>query len=177
MTNFTQGELYHLDSLTGHGAVVHEGIHLSRVGDPFNNVYAVRSGSFKAYVDDVNGREHVLGFFTPGELIGFDAVSTGSIHANVVALETSSISIIPFAELDRLFSITPGLLSRVMRMMSESLSRSETLAGDYTAEERVSAFLCGLSRRFSERGYSGKSFNLVMSRRDIANYCVSRPRP
>ena len=41
---------------------------------------------------------------------------------------------------------------------------------DYSADERLAAFLVGLSQRHSARGYSATRFHLTMSRTDIANY-------
>lgn len=39
-----------------------------------------------------------------------------------------------------------------------------------TAEQRIVIFLLSLSKRFQRLGYSAKSFNLTMSRNEIANY-------
>ncbi|HIL85111.1 MAG TPA: Crp/Fnr family transcriptional regulator, partial [Pseudomonadales bacterium] len=39
-----------------------------------------------------------------------------------------------------------------------------------TAEERMSAFLMNLSVRYSQRRLSGTSFNLPMTRIDVANF-------
>jgi CRP/FNR family transcriptional regulator len=38
------------------------------------------------------------------------------------------------------------------------------------AEERLAAFIYGLSQRFSERGFSPREFRLTMTRGDIGNY-------
>ena len=44
------------------------------------------------------------------------------------------------------------------------------LAGNHTAEDRMAAFLIGLSRRYAARGFRADRFQLTMSRADIANY-------
>ena len=38
------------------------------------------------------------------------------------------------------------------------------------AEERLAAFIYGLSRRFGQRGFSQREFRLTMTRGDIGNY-------
>ena len=39
-----------------------------------------------------------------------------------------------------------------------------------TAQERLLHFLTHLAKRFTERGYSSKEFNLTMTRNEIGNY-------
>ena len=152
-----------------------EGDHLVRVNDPFRDLYAVQSGSFKAYTDDVGGREHVLGFFLPGDVIGLDAIHTGNYRANFTALEPSVIAAVSYTALGRLFERSPDLLATVLQMMSKNIARNEALSGDYTATELMAAFLCMMSRRFAGMGLSATEFRLSMSRRDIANYLRLAP--
>jgi CRP/FNR family transcriptional regulator len=44
------------------------------------------------------------------------------------------------------------------------------LAGDFTADERVAAFLVAIADRYAARGFSAAAFRLSMPRSDIANY-------
>ena len=62
-----------LDSVVAPEGPIHGGDHLYRSGDAFQAIYAVRSGYLKTYVIDDTGREQVLGFHLPGELVGLDA--------------------------------------------------------------------------------------------------------
>lgn len=151
------------------------GQHLVRQGDGFRDLYAVYTGSFKAYTDDVEGREHVLGFFLPGDLIGFDAIHTNSYRANFTALEPSVIAVLPYEDLSRLAQRFSELAVLIMRMMSRSIIRNETLSGDYTAQERVAAFLTMMAERHEAPQRNNGHFNLAMSRRDIANYLRLAP--
>ena len=50
-----------------------------REGDAFDAIAAVRAGTVKTYVIDREGREQVLGFFLPGEVIGLNAISQGAL--------------------------------------------------------------------------------------------------
>ena len=43
-----------------------------------------------------------------------------------------------------------------------------------SAEAKVARFLTNLGERFSQMGYSGRSFNLRMTRQEIGSYLVSR---
>lgn len=163
-------DLERLDALVDRQGPYHEGDHLFRIGDPFDSIYAVHAGSYKSYTVDSEGREHVLGFHLPGELLGLDAIYPGHHVCNALALDTATVCVLPYARLSSLASQISGLFTQIMRLMSKDIADTATLAGDFTAEERLAAFLVGLSQRFQLRGYSPKEFNLAMSRRDIANY-------
>ncbi len=159
-----------LDSVVEQSGPLHAEEHLFRVGDRFRAVYAVRSGCLKTYTVDSLGREQVLGFHLPGELVGLDAIYPNRHRCNGVSLDTSSVCVLPYAELNRLAHEIPSLQQQIFRLMSKDIANSSMLSGDYTAEERLASFLLGMSQRLRRRGYSETDFNLAMSRRDIANY-------
>ena len=171
----THEEMERMEAIVERSAPMHEGEHLFRVGDPFKTVYAVRAGCYKTYTVDSEGREHVLGFHLPGELLGLDGLYTGQHYCNAVALDTAGVCLLPFRELDQLAGEMDTLRGRIFRLMSKDIADAGTLAGDFSAEERIAAFLTGLSRRFERRGCSPAEFNLSMSRRDIANYLRLAP--
>ena len=170
-----QDELERMDAVVSRSAPMHEGDHLFRVGDAFKTVYAVRAGSYKSYTVDSEGREHVLGFHLPGELLGLEAIYPARHVSNAVALDTASVCVLPYDRLQELAGEIGGLRSQLFRLMSKDIADAAALAGDFTAEERIAAFLLGLSRRFQQRGFSSQEFNLTMSRRDIANYLRLAP--
>ncbi|MGH8279180.1 MAG: helix-turn-helix domain-containing protein [Gammaproteobacteria bacterium] len=64
----------------------------------------------------------------------------------------------------------PSLQRQLLRLMSKDIVGSQALTGDFTAQERMAAFVLSLSRRLQQRGYSPHEFLLAMTRRDIANF-------
>lgn len=147
--------------------------HLYRPGDHLTSIFVVRSGSIKTYTLTNDGQEQITGFHLPGELLGLDAISEGSHPCAAKALETTSVCELPFDQLEDLASRIPGLQHQLFRIMSRGLQADEhfmTLLGKRSSDERLAAFLIGLSNRFHSRGYSATEFNLSMSRNDIANY-------
>ncbi len=164
------GDMQRLEELVALRGPVNEGDHLFRVGDPLRVLYAVRGGFFKSYLVEANGREQVLGFHLPGELIGLDAIWPEQHQCNAVALNTASVCELPYAGLSDLGRQVPGLQHSMLRLLSKELALSHSLAGDYSAEERVAGFLLSLSSRMKARGHSETHLTLAMSRRDIANY-------
>ena len=148
---------------------IQPGEHIFRAGDKFQTIAAVRAGCFKSYVIDKNGEEQVLGFYLPGEIIGFDAIHEKVHRANVVALDTSSVCGLSFDSVADMARQLPQLQEELFRVMSLHIAELEASAADLSAEERIARLLCSLAQRFASRGYSAKEFNLSMSRRDIAS--------
>ena len=167
---YDKSRLNDLHVLVEHVGPYHEGQHIFREGDGFNAIAAIRAGTVKTYVTDLEGREQVLGFFLPGELIGLNAISSSRYPCNAVALETVYLCRFSFPKMAILAAKMPGLQEQLFRLMSEDIGKASLLAGDFTAEERLAAFLLVVSRRYADRGLSATRFRLTMARTDIANY-------
>jgi CRP/FNR family transcriptional regulator, anaerobic regulatory protein len=118
----TSNGLKSLHENAGHRTLVREGAPLVFRGDQFHDLYAVRSGSFKAYINDPRGREQRLGTFTQGDIIGFDAIETGRHRVSFVALERSEVVAIPFDVLTRFSDKNPGLLAVIMHRMASKIA-------------------------------------------------------
>jgi CRP/FNR family transcriptional regulator len=80
-----------------------------------------------------------------------------------------------FPKISVLAARLPGLQQHLFRLMSRDIGNASLLAGDWTADERMAAFLVGLSRRLAARGFSPDRFQLTMARTDIANYLRLAP--
>ena len=166
----SRDDIHEFEQIVHKSPTLHAGDLIYRQGDPFTSVAAIRSGCFKSYVIDEDGTERVLGFHLPGELLGLDAIYPKKYVCNVVALDTGGVCNLSYEELTELSVNLPDLQSELFRTMSQRIGELNTIAGDYTADQRLAAFLLTLSLRFEARGYSARAFNLVMSRSDIANY-------
>lgn len=146
---------------------------LYRADDEFNNLYAIRFGHFKAFQISASADQQITAFLMAGELLGLDAISGGRHQCDAVALEDSEVCEIPFARLQALFSQLPSLLRQFHRIMSQEITREQSLTlllGNMRAEQRFAVFLDNLSTRYAARGYSGTRFQLRMSRADIGSY-------
>lgn len=152
---------------------VRRGHALFRPGDTFGNIYAVRSGSFKTVVTHSEGREQVTGFAIVGETLGFDGIANGSYRCEAIALEDSSVCVMPFDLLEMLCREVKPIQQHVHQMLSAEIVRASAvmmLIGVATAEERVAIFLADLSRRWQTRGYSAAAFTLKMTREEIGSH-------
>lgn len=170
-----KGALRELHVLVEHIGPFRAGDYLFREGDPFEAIAAVRAGSVKTCVTDRDGHEHVLGFHFPGEVIGLNAIDGHRYPCDAVALDTVMLCRFSFPKISVLAAKVPGVQRELFRLLSRDIGRAALLAGDWSADQRVAAFLMGMSRRLSARGFSATRFQLTMARTDIANYLRLAP--
>ncbi|MBN2886993.1 MAG: fumarate/nitrate reduction transcriptional regulator Fnr [Chromatiaceae bacterium] len=162
-----------LDEIVKRTRPLHRGDFLFREGDRFRSIYVVKTGSVKTFAPSAEGGEQVLGFHLPGEIIGLDAIDKDAHNCSAKVLETSAICEIPFARLEELTSSIPSLQHQMYRLLSKEIGQDTDmvlLLGKKNAEERLAAFLLGLSQRLQKRGLSPTDFYLSMSRHEIGNY-------
>lgn len=161
------GELH---VLVEHVGPFRAGERLFRTRDPFKAIYAVRGGLVKTVSVDVDGKEQVLGFYLPGEVIGLNGIYPEHYPCDAVVLETSYFCRFSFPAISALASRMPKLQQQLFRLLSKELALTSMLAGDHSAEVRMAAFLVDLSDRFGASGFSERHLVLNMSRIDIGNY-------
>ena len=166
-------EIDQLNSIINRKRPLRRGEYLYRTGGTLQAIFAVRTGFLKSCVLHDDGREQVAGFHMMGELLGMDAIGSGSHMCDAVALEDSEVCEIPFSDLERLGRDIPALQQHFHRIMSREITRDYgvmLLLGSMRAEERLAAFLLNLSQRFVARGYSSTQFILRMTREEIGSY-------
>lgn len=169
----TADELERLDTLVARRRSIARGASLYRRGDAFRSLYAVRRGTFKSCANGADGRVQITGFQLPGELLGLDGVAFERHGVDAVALEDSEVCVLPYAELERIARSFAPLQHQLHKVMSREIVRDQDvmmMLGVMRAEERIAAFLVGLSERHSRLGYSGVAFVLRMKREEIGNY-------
>jgi CRP/FNR family transcriptional regulator len=164
-----------LHLLVEHVGPIAPGQHVFRAGDPFEAIAAVREGTVKTWRVDREGREQVLGFHLPGEIIGLSAIENERYPCNAVALDDVQLCRFSFPRIAVLAARVPGLQKELFRLMSRDIGHAERLAGDHPADARLAAFLHDLAERLSRRGLPPGRVRLAMPRADIANYLRLAP--
>lgn len=162
-----------LDSIVKRKQVYKRGEVLYRVGQPFEYIYAIRSGSVKTYIFTDDGRVQITGFHIAGELIGLSDIDSRVYSCEARALETTSVCEVSIDRFQELVERMPSIQYQMLKIMSGEIRHNQELMlllGKKSAEERVATYLLSLSRRFERRHYSPAQFNLSMSRSDIGNY-------
>ncbi|MGB0132403.1 helix-turn-helix domain-containing protein [Dokdonella sp.] len=167
---FDKPALQDLHCLVEHVGPFHVGDCLFRAGDAFESIFAVRAGTVKTCTVDEEGREQVLGFHLPGEMVGLNAIHPARYPCDAVALDTVYLCRFSFPALATLATRLPGIQQQLFRLLSADIGKAALLAGDYNASERMAAFLILLADRYAARGFSATRFRLSMPRGDIANH-------
>lgn len=166
-------DIQQLDDIIQRSKPLQKSQHLYREGDDFQSVYAVRSGTLKAYKTTDDGREQVTGFYFPGEILGMDGISNNSHASSAKALETVAVCEIPFTSLEKLSTLMPNLQRHFFQLMSREITEDQqliTLLSKNSADERVASLMLSISTRNARRKLSSTQFRLPMSRVDIGNY-------
>ncbi|MDD3763626.1 MAG: cyclic nucleotide-binding domain-containing protein [Nevskiales bacterium] len=152
--------LTHMPVFPGNGA-------LFSAGDAADNVYLVRAGCIKSFTVDQDGNERIRSFHLPGDLIGLDALARSHHPSSASAVEPSQVCVIPRDRIAALALQSPVLMQRLLQRTSRELSTALSLSGDYTAEQRVAAFILTMHDRLAS---GNDKLRLPMTRRDIGNY-------
>lgn len=143
---------------------------LFRAGEPLTAIYAVRGGAFKATAVDCDGYEQVVGFHLPTELLGLDGIYSGIHHCDAVAVGASRVCIFPYSQLMSLAADAGALTRRLLQLLSKEIVSRMAVSGDYSADERLAAFLLGLCRRLPPRDQPKTRLVFPMLLADIANH-------
>ena len=162
--------LRELHMLVEHIGPYHAGDHIFSVGERFAAIYAVRAGMVKTRQIDDEGREQVLGFHLPGEMVGLNAIHPEKYPCDAVAVDTAYVCRFSFPALATLAAKIPGIQQQLFRLLSADIGKAAQLAGDYSADERLAAFLLDIAARYAARGFAPAEYRLAMPRGDIANY-------
>lgn len=146
---------------------------LMREDQPFENLYCVGAGSFKSVQVDVDGYEQVLGFAIHGDMLGLDGLRHGRHASSAIALEDSSVAVLPFRQLMELSHLVPAIEALLLRATgNEAIQRCDIqyLMAARSSEVRVARFLLHFAQRQAALGHSDRSLRLHMTRRDIASF-------
>jgi len=170
-----KGGLRDLHMLVEHVGPLAPGARIFRTGDRFDAIAAVRQGTVKTCRVDREGREQVLAFHLPGEIIGLSAIDGERYPCDAIALDEVELCRFSFPKIAILAARLPGLQAQLFRLMSRDIGHAERLAADQAAATRIAAFIVDLSRRLASRGFAPERFALTMPRTDIANYLRLAP--
>ncbi len=165
-----QKELDHLAEIIQSSKTVNKGQTLFRNGDPFDALYVVHAGIFKSTIEDKSGKEKIIQFHLPGEVVGLDGIYDSRYQTTVTALNSGAYCQIPFGDLLQAAQSYPELQKQLFRLMSKNLNSCERQHGELSAPAKLAAFFLSLARRFRERGFSPMEFDLPISQRDMANF-------
>ena len=127
---------------------LHRGASIFRQGDYFEDLALVRVGCVKCSLIDQNGVEQIRDFCLSGDVADVNSVYTRIHGVSAITLNTVMLYQIP---LDEALRFMRGLPMQLLRLMSQSLERSQTLSRTNSADQKVAGFLENFGRRLHKR--------------------------
>lgn len=149
------------------------GHRIHRIGQAFDTLYIVNSGFVKTIHIDEFGNEQVLSFPMKGDILGIDGIHKQHHASEAIALTDCDMILVPYKTFAALGRIHVELEQAMFSVMSREIVREQmmiSMLSALSAEAKVARFLTNLGERFSQMGYSGRSFNLRMTRQEIGSY-------
>lgn len=171
-----ESELARFESLTATMNCVQAERQLYQRGTALENVYLIEKGGFKT-VARIHGREQIIEFYFPTDLLGLDGASEAFHVVDAIAMENSVVRVVRFSSLKAFSRDFPALQSQVDQIANAEgarISQAAAPLGSRMAKERIASFLLDTSSKFEAAGCSPTDLSLSVSRQELANYLGTR---
>lgn len=154
--------------------------HLTR-GDALQGVnepvrgrwYAIRSGQFKSFQADPQGKPCITRFASAGDLLGLDSLDLDRYTDSTTALCDSTVCEFSYPQVIEAARHFPALAHVLECRLSEQLAQQQALAllvrCDY-AEQKFAQFLSHQAWQCSSQDDPVPELHLALSRKEIADY-------
>lgn len=140
-------------------------------GAPVNGLFFIKAGTVKVFRTGINGREQIVRFGKPCEIIGHRGFGTQEYYSiGAIALQNTELHYFSKEHLQDVLLTHPKFAYDMMLFYANELNRSENKVksiSQMTVRERVIDTLLYIHRKFGDlRGY----INLPLSRKEYADY-------
>ncbi len=155
-------------------AIIKKGSALAYAGDRANALFIIKKGEIKAIRSLRDGRQQIVGFARPGDIIG-NPQGQDSFDCTFEALTDSVLCKTRTKDLHKLSSDHPEYNSAFMDAVSNEILRrgdQNVLLGRKRAEERLASFITerAIDVQHDNSFVKLDVINLPMTRLDIADY-------
>ncbi|MBP6334249.1 MAG: Crp/Fnr family transcriptional regulator [Bacteroidia bacterium] len=140
-------------------------------GSPASGMYFIESGQVKIYKSDRRGREVILRFAKPGDVIGFNASEdSNEYQISAMAISDTTVCFLESELFTKLANQFPELAIELLGFYKKELSITEQRSlklATLTVVQKVADAILTMEVAFGTQGLN-KPLNLVLSREDIA---------
>jgi CRP/FNR family cyclic AMP-dependent transcriptional regulator len=144
-------------------------------GDDTESVIVLIEGRVKVCAPGDDGHVAVLGFRSPGDLIGeLGAIDGGARSASVETLEPVAALVCPRRAFRALLDSSPALSAALRAVVVDRLRHADAERTDYGSHDvlgRVARRLCELADRFGEKSGDDIEITLPLTQEELANWC------
>lgn len=148
------------------------GEYLFRAGGDFHFLYVLNAGFVKTCYVSEDGREQTTGLHLRGDILGLDAIATGTYGCDAVALDACDVLALPYDVVLACSHRNPDLMQALYQAFSAEIRSDQELMLNMRslhAAGKVAAFLLEMSLRFASRGFSSTHFQLRLTRQEIGS--------
>ena len=148
------------------------GDYLYRAGDNFHSLYVLHAGFARTCYTSADGREQTTGLHLRGDILGLDAVASGTHGSDAVVLDECDVLTIPYEHVITCSRRSPQLVRELYEAFSAEIRRDRDMMlnmHSLPAAGRVAAFLLELSTRFASRGFSATQLQMRLTRQEIGS--------
>jgi CRP/FNR family transcriptional regulator, cyclic AMP receptor protein len=146
-------------------------------GETSDHVVVLRSGRVKISTVTADGKEVVLAFRGPGDLLGeLSALDGESRSASVHAIEPVEAIAVPAAEFQAFIAAHAEVALLLLRMLNRRLRDADRKRVEFGAHDtvgRVAARLVELAERYGEPTTDGIAIALPLSQEELAGWTGS----
>lgn len=168
LKQFSDQEKDRVNRLIQKVKILDKGEHVYRENDRVEYVYAVHSGTLKDYYVDENGQEYINNFYFPGDIVALEAITQKKHTFSAIALNKTTLCMIPTAILLIEMQSFPALLQRILQISSSKMLNDKHIRPTTNAKQRVADFLVNMLSRLEERHGKTDSFQLPMTQIDMS---------
>jgi CRP/FNR family nitrogen fixation transcriptional regulator len=136
-------------------------------GEPSTYLYKIVTGMARSYRMTAEGRRHIVAFYVPGDLFGFETGNTHTLCAEAVT--DARVRVMKRTSILNRATEDFDVAEQLWRSASGEIRRNQEHIlqfGSRSARARVASFLLEMVRRIP----SGDAVALSISRQDIADY-------
>lgn len=140
-------------------------------GNQPQGMYCVNKGSVKISHTDNDGKEQIIRMVKEGDILGYRSLITGEFYTSTaVALEDTTVCLIPKENFFKLLEENSDLSLGVMKLLSKELDTAETTISSLAQKqvrERIAETLLMLKEFYGTEA-DGETIQAPVSRYDIA---------
>ncbi|MCG1035893.1 Crp/Fnr family transcriptional regulator [Polaribacter sargassicola] len=140
-------------------------------GDRLKGVFCIREGVCKVSKMSENGRNHIIGLVTKGDLLGERSlISDETSNLKAIALNDMQVCFIPKEEIMKDLEKNPNFSLSVLKDMANNLKQADNVIVDMaqkTVKQRLAETLLNLQAKFGTN--KENVIDVYLSREDIAN--------
>ena len=146
---------------------------IRREGDPADHVYLLLEGWVACRLDTADGGHQIVKVHLPGDVLGAPSLALSQAAESLIALNQTSVDVIPSSRLGELFLRSPRLAAAMFLSAQQEriwLMDRLTSIGRTSAAQRLAAFLVSIHDRLSKIApMASSTFELPLSQIELAD--------